>query len=76
MLSASQFRAPHPPALTSDEYSVAYNEVKPLGDTSITTPTTRTEDQTFVAIFWAYEGVPSLCAPPRLYNQIRSQSQQ
>ena len=25
------------------------------------------------AIFWAYDGTPSLCAPPRLYNQIASQ---
>jgi len=73
MVSAPQFRAPPPPALTSDEYAVAYNEVKPLGGDGITTPTTRTQDQTFVAIFWAYDGVPSLCAPPRLYNQIALQ---
>ena len=71
--SASQFRAPHPPAMTSHAYTVAYNEVKPLGGDGITTPTTRTEDQTFIAIFWAYDGVPSLCAPPRLYNQIALQ---
>ena len=35
----------------SDEYAVAYNEVKPLGGGGITTPTTRTQSQTFVAIF-------------------------
>jgi membrane-associated phospholipid phosphatase len=27
-------------------------------------------NQTFVGIFWAYDGTPSLCAPPRLYNMI------
>ena len=26
------------------------------------------------AIFWAYDGTPSLCAPPRLYNQIACRS--
>jgi len=65
--SATQFRAPAPPDLTSAAYTTAYNEVKSLGrDTS----TQRTEEQTFIAIFWAYDGTPSLCAPPRLYNQI------
>ena len=34
------------------------------------TPTERTPEQTFAVIFWAYDGTPSLCAPPRLYNQI------
>ena len=30
----------------------------------------RTPEQTYIGIFWAYDGVPNLCAPPRLYNQI------
>ncbi len=34
------------------------------------TPTTRTAEQTQIGTFWAYDGTPSLCAPPRLYNQI------
>ena len=34
------------------------------------TLTTRTPEQTQIGIFWAYDGTPSLCAPPRLYNQI------
>ena len=33
-------------------------------------PTLRSADQTEAGIFWAYDGTPSLCAPPRLYNQI------
>lgn len=27
-------------------------------------------NETFKGIFWAYDGTPSLCAPPRLYNQV------
>jgi hypothetical protein len=70
MQSAGQFRVPAPPALTSPEYAAAYNEVKLLGGDGIVTPTIRTTDQTETGIFWAYDGTPSLCAPPRLYNQI------
>ena len=33
----------------------------------------RTDDQTETGIYWAYDGTPSLCAPPRLYNQIAVQ---
>jgi PAP2 superfamily len=65
-----QFRAPVPPAMTSPEYTTAYDEVKTLGGDGVTTPTTRTADQTVAGIYWAYDGVPNLCAPPRVYNQI------
>ena len=68
--TASQFRCPVPPALNSAEYTAGYNEVKSLGGDGIITPTSRTPEQTEIGIFWAYDGVPSLCAPPRLYNQI------
>ncbi len=68
--SASQFRCPAPPALNSAVYAAAYNEVKILGGDGVHTPTLRTADQTETGIFWAYDGTPSLCAPPRLYNQI------
>lgn len=70
MQSATQFRAPAPPDMTSPEYAAAFNEVKLLGGDGITTPTSRTDDQTEAGIYWAYDGTPSLCAPPRLYNQI------
>ena len=33
----------------------------------------RTREQTEIGIFWAYDGTPSLCAPPRLYNQLVQQ---
>ena len=68
--SAQQFRIPPPPAMNSPEYTAAFNEVKALGGDGITTPTTRTKEQTEIGIFWAYDGTPSLCAPPRLYNQV------
>ena len=67
LTSTSQFRAPPPPAMTSSDYTSAYNEVKSLGGE---TSAQRTEEQTFISTYWAYDGTPSLCAPPRLYNQI------
>jgi hypothetical protein len=70
LTSQSQFRTPAPPALNSAAYATAYNEVKSVGGDGIVTPTTRTDEQTEIGIFWAYDGTPSLCAPPRLYNQI------
>jgi hypothetical protein len=56
--------------MESAEYAEAYNEVKALGGDGITTPTVRTDEQTFIGNYWAYDGAPSLCAPPRMYNQI------
>ena len=66
----NQFRIPPPPSMTSKAYTNAFREVKRLGGDGIVTPTDRTPEQTFIGIFWAYDGTPSLCAPPRLYNQI------
>jgi hypothetical protein len=68
--SASQFRTPPPPAMNSAEYTAAYDEVQRLGGDGVTTSTERTAEQTEIGIYWAYDGTPSLCAPPRLYNQI------
>jgi hypothetical protein len=69
--SPGQFRVPPPPALDSEEYAAAYAEVKRLGgEGGTSTPTERTVEQTQIGIYWAYDGTPSLCAPPRLYNQI------
>ncbi len=68
--SADQFRTPPPPDLTSAAYTAAFNELKALGGDGIATPTVRSADQTQTGIYWAYDGTPSLCAPPRLYNQI------
>src|SRR5438477_3877627 len=68
--SASQFRVPPPPAMNSAEYATAYAEAKSVGGDGVFTPSTRTPEQSFIGIFWAYDGTPSLCAPPRFYNQI------
>lgn len=71
--TGSQFRLPPPPALDGAAYAAAFNEVKQIGGDAIVSPSTRTPDQTFMAVYWAYDGTPSLCAPPRLYNEITAQ---
>jgi hypothetical protein len=48
--NAAQFRPDPPPALTSQAYAQALNEVKSLGQN---TSTTRTPEQTVIAKFWA-----------------------
>jgi vanadium-dependent haloperoxidase-like protein len=68
--SADQFRIPPPPALDGVDYATAYTETKAYGGDGLVTPTIRTAEQTQIGIYWAYDGTPSLCAPPRLYNQI------
>ena len=68
--SGRQFRVPPPPDMTSAAYAAAFEEAKRFGGDGVTTPTVRTEAQRLTGIFWAYDGTPSLCAPPRLYNQI------
>jgi membrane-associated phospholipid phosphatase len=49
LTSVDQFRPDPPPALTSAEYTEAFNEVKSLG---IINSTTRTADQTQIGMFW------------------------
>lgn len=68
--SGAQFPAPPPPALTSQAYTDAFNQVKTLGADGVINPTTRTADQTNIGIYWAYDGVADIGTPPRLYNQI------
>ena len=67
--SGSQFRVPPPPALTSPEYTAAFNLAKDLGAFD---STTRTPDQTESAMFWQ-----ALYAAPSSYlgmvNQIAEQ---
>jgi hypothetical protein len=68
--SAQQFRVPPPPELNTPEYTLAFQEAKRLGGDGNVTKTDRTAEQSTIGIYWAYDGMPSLCAPPRLYNQI------
>jgi hypothetical protein len=50
MRSADQFTPHDVPALTSSQYAAALNEVEAIGSA---TSTTRTADQTNIALFWA-----------------------
>src|SRR5262249_16550350 len=54
--SPSQFRPAGPPSLTSAEYTAAFQQVESLGAKN---STTRTADQTQIALFWADPGGPS-----------------
>lgn len=57
--STSYFNVPGPPALGSQEYADAYNEVMNYGANSTygpdNTPTSRTSEQTEIGLFWAYD---------------------
>jgi len=56
LTSLAQFRPNPPPALTSDEYTRDFNEVKEIGSAA---STTRTADQTRVAQLWAGINTPT-----------------
>ena len=71
--SSAQFQTPPPPALTSEAYARAFDEVKQFGGDGVHTPTRRTRDQTVAGIYWAYDGVAWIGTPVRLYNQIAVQ---
>lgn len=63
--SSSQFRPDGPPALDSAEYASEFNQVKELGSLN---STTRTAEQTEIALFWA-DGLGTF-TPPGHWNQI------
>ena len=65
MTSSSQFRPPGPPSLDSQQYAADYEEVKELG---AAVGSTRTEDQTEIALFWA-DGAGTE-TPPGHWNSI------
>jgi len=65
MNTSSQFRPPGPPALDSQQYAADYEEVKELG---AAVGSTRTEDQTEIALFWA-DGAGTE-TPPGHWNSI------
>jgi hypothetical protein len=70
LTSGTQYRLPPPPALDSPEYTAAFDEVKSLGGGSADYPTTRTDEETTIGLFWGYDAQPGLCAPVRFYDQI------
>lgn len=68
MNSGSQFRPPAPPALNTQAYADALNEVKSLGSA---TSATRTADQTEIALIW--KAGANTVTPPGQWNQIATQ---
>jgi hypothetical protein len=60
MASASQFRAPPPPALTSENWTRDLNEIREFGSNA---SAKRSPEQTTIARFWFFTG-------PRTYNAI------
>jgi hypothetical protein len=66
MTSPSQYRNPNgPPAITSAEYTAAFNEIKEIGSA---TSTVRTQDQSDIAQFWA--GQTGTSTPVGHWNRI------
>jgi hypothetical protein len=63
--SPNQFRADPPPALGSPEFTAAFNQIKALG---VATNSTRTQEQTDIARFWAGPG--GTVQPPGHWNSI------
>jgi hypothetical protein len=65
MLVPNQFVVPGVPDMNSPEYTAAYNEVKEKGALS---GSTRTEDETEIGLFWAYDR-PTMGPPPIMFSQ-------
>ena len=65
MSSSTQFRPHGPPALNSEKYALALNEVKVYG---AATNSLRTADQSQIALFWADGGGTE--TPPGHWNSI------
>jgi len=65
MSNSPQFRPPGPPSLDSEQYAADYKEVKELG---ALVGSTRTEEQTEIALFWA-DGAGTE-TPPGHWNSI------
>lgn len=56
-----------PPALSSPAYANAYLAVKNKGRDQ---GGARTNEETTIGLFWAYDGPRGIGTPPRLYNQV------
>ncbi len=68
--SPADYQVPPPPALTSPEYTAAFDMLEAIGGNGITTPTIRTPEQTIIGNYWSYDGSPNIGTPPVEYNQI------
>lgn len=69
LTSSSQFRLDGPPAVNSSDYAAEFNQVKELGRID---STTRTADQTEIALFW--NDPQGTYLPPGHWNQIAEQA--
>ena len=65
------------PPFDDAEYRAAVEEVREkgiqpelIGTLRGEVDDARTPEQTLIGVYWAYDGVPNLGTPPRLYNQI------
>ncbi len=58
------------PGLTSMDYRNDHEEVLKKGGAASQKATTRTDEETVIGLYWAYDGAKELGTPPRLYNQI------
>jgi hypothetical protein len=74
MTSPSQFRVDPPPALDSQQWADDFNEVKTLG---AATGSTRTDEQTTIALFYANPSAPLSVNPAVQYSlNLRNLSSQ
>jgi hypothetical protein len=53
--------------LADPHYKLDHDEVRSLGALQ---STSRTPAQTTIGVYWAYDGVPGIGTPPRLFNQF------
>ena len=58
---------PLPDPVSLPEYTADFDEVKVKG---VSQGGTRTQDETRIGLFWAYDGARNIGVPPRLYNQV------
>jgi membrane-associated phospholipid phosphatase len=59
-----------PPALTSQPYADAFDQVAVMGRDNITQLDPIFRQKSVIGIFWGYDGAINLGTPPRLYNQV------
>lgn len=59
-----------PPGFTAPLYLAHHREVRAKGATPSAKVCTRSEEETIIGLYWAYDGAKDLGTPPRLYNQV------
>jgi hypothetical protein len=61
---------PTPPAEGSARYEADLARVRTKGVRVSTGPGARSEEETSIGLFWAYDGARLIGTPPRLFNQV------